>query len=57
MVTEYEDRPNSEEFSLQGYGGLPKATQGFSVKEKPAAPRPDSHDSWNTNMGNPVGPK
>jgi hypothetical protein len=43
--------------TINTYGGMPEQTQGFTVQEKEDSPRPDSNSSWNSNMGNPVGPK
>ena len=43
--------------TLQNDGGMPEQTRGFTVREKEDSPRPDSNKTWNTNMGNPVGPK
>lgn len=56
-MAEREDRPNSEAFTLQGGGGTPKQTQGFTVKEHQVTNQPGSNDSWNPKTGNPVGPK
>ena len=57
MADKEDTRPNSKEFSLQGYGGMPKQTQGFSVKEHGVTNQPGSHDSWNPKTDNPLGPK
>ncbi len=57
MVPDVDERPNSEQFSLQGYGGMPEQTQGFTVQEHEVTNQPDNGGSWNENMGNPVAAK
>jgi len=52
-----DNRPNSEAFTLQGGGGTPKQTQGFSTQEHQVTNQPQGGGSWNKKMGNPVGPK
>ncbi len=52
-----DDRPNSEVFTLQGYGGMPKQTQGFTVKEHEVTNQPEGGGTWDKDMANPVGPK
>lgn len=57
MVPDKDDRPNANQFTLQGYGGMPKQTQRFTVKEHEVTNQPGSHDSWNPKTENPLGPK
>ncbi len=56
-MAEIQDRPNSEQFTLQGYGGMPAQTQGFTVQEHQETNAPGSNDSWNPKTENPLGPK
>ena len=56
-MAEDPETQDGQNFSLQGYGGMPKQLQNFEVKEHEVTNAPDSNDGWNENMGNPVGPK
>lgn len=48
---------DSKEFTLQGGGGVPAQTQGFTVQEYEQTNQPDDGGSWNPKTDNPVGPK